>query len=219
MSFDLLSPQFLEAVTVTLGSLQAVYFHRAFENKQLETELKELKQWIKEIHEKQTTITKPDHEIKEPFQQQGKERKEFPQKEEFQKVDAPEKAPPAKEQQQAQLRHEIEAQRQREAQEQAREQVRQTRQPDVQKPDYADVQKAEAARNAYEQKELRDGQQKAKGDVFAAIDKKGMGAEEAAAAKEEMRKALEQRFKEQQERLAREQKERGERQAQLYRER
>jgi hypothetical protein len=98
MSFDLLSPQFMEAVTVTLGSLQAVYFHRAFENKQLETELKELKQWIKDIGEKQTTVIKQDPEMKDPFQQQGKERKEFPQKEEFQKADAPEKAPQAKEQ-------------------------------------------------------------------------------------------------------------------------
>jgi hypothetical protein len=46
---------------------------------------------------------------------------------------------------------------------------------------------------------------------------KKMGPEEAAAAREEMGKALEKMFKEQQERVAREQQERADRLALLYR--
>jgi hypothetical protein len=117
--------------------------------------------------------------------------------------------------QQEQLRQEVDAQRQREIQEQARQQDPPPKEFDVRKPDYADVVRAEALRNAYELKELREEQQKAMQDVLARTDK--MGPEEAAAAREEMRKALEKKFKEQQERLAQEQQERGDRLAFLYR--
>lgn len=119
-----------------------------------------------------------------------------------------------REQQREQLRQEIEAQRQRESQEQARGQGRRAKEPEVEKPDYADVVRAEALRNAYEQKEMRDAQQEAMKAVLARTEK--MGPEEATAAREEMCKALEAKFKEQQEKLEREQQERGDRLALLY---
>ncbi len=178
MSFDLLSPQFLEAVTVTAGSLQAVYFHRAFEYKQLETELKELKLWIKDISEKQPTIIKQDHEMKEPFQTQGKERKEFPQKEEFQKADAPEKARPAKEQ--------------------IMEEKLLT---------WEQVAKGEELRRARELYDLRDGQQKALEGIIKGVEKKGNDPveleEKRRAFEEQCKRQLEAKMREQQERLER----------------
>ena len=177
MSFDLLSPQFLEAVTVTLGSLQAVYFHRAFENKQLETELKELKQWIKEISEKQTTIINQNPEMKEPFQKQGKEPKEFAQKEEFQKADAPEKAPQAKE-----LTVE-------------------------EKLTWERIAKAEELGRARELYDLRKGQEKALEGIIKGVEKKGNDPveleEKRRAFEEQCKRQLEAKMREQQERLER----------------
>ena len=177
MSFDLLSPQFLEAVTVTLGSLQAVYFHKAFENKQLETELKELKQWIKDISEKQTTIINQNPEMKEPFQQQGKERKEFPQKEEFQKSDAPEKAP------------------------QAKEPIVE------EKLTWERVAKAEELGRARELYDLRKGQEKALEGIIKGVEKKGNDPveleEKRRAFEEQCKRQLEAKMREQQERLER----------------
>ena len=177
MPFDLLSPQFLEAVTVTLGSLQAVYFHRAFENKQLETELKELKQWIKEISEKQTTIINQNPETKEPVQKQGKEPKEFPQKEEFQKADAPEKAPQAKE-----LTVE-------------------------EKLTWERIAKAEELGRARELYDLRKGQEKALEGIIKGVEKKGNDPveleEKRRAFEEQCKRQLEAKMREQQERLER----------------
>jgi hypothetical protein len=177
MSFDLLSPQFLEAVTVTLGSLQAVYFHRAFENKQLETELKELKQWIKEISEKQTTIINQNPETKEPVQKQGKEPKEFPQKEEFQKADAPEKAP------------------------QAKEPIVE------EKLTWERIAKAEELGRARELYDLRKGQEKALEGIIKGVEKKGNDPveleEKRRAFEEQCKRQLEAKMREQQERLER----------------
>jgi hypothetical protein len=114
------------------------------------------------------------------------------------------------------LRQEIEVQRQREAQtpEQAREHGRRSKEPEVEKPDYADVVRAEALRNAYELEAQRKVQEKAMSDAFARTDK--MGPEEAAAAKEEMRRVLEAKFKEQLADKLREQQERADRLALLY---
>jgi hypothetical protein len=177
MSFDLLSPQFLEAVTVTLGSLQAVYFHRAFENKQLETELKELKQWIKDISEKQTTIINQNPEMKEPFQTQGKEPKEFVQKEEFQRADAPEKAP------------------------QAKEPIVE------EKLTWERVAKAEELARAKELYDLRKGQEKALEGIIKGVEKKGNDPveleEKRRAFEEQCKRQLEAKMREQQERLER----------------
>ena len=177
MSFDLLSPQFLEAVTVTLGSLQAVYFHRAFENKQLETELKELKQWIKEISEKQTTIINQNPAMKEPFQQQGKEPKEFVQKEEFQRADAPEKAP------------------------QPKEPIVE------EKLTWERVAKAEELARAKELYDLRKGQEKALEGIIKGVEKKGNDPveleEKRRAFEEQCKRQLEAKMREQQERLER----------------
>ena len=117
-------------------------------------------------------------------------------------------------QQREQLRQGIEAQRQRETQELAREQGRSAKEFDNRKPDYADAVKAEALRNAYEWEEMRKGREKATEDMLARTKK--MGPEEAAAAREEMGKALEKLFKEQRERVAREQQERADKLALLY---
>jgi hypothetical protein len=82
------------------------------------------------------------------------------------------------------------------------------------KPDLEDVRETEALRNAHELRLLREGQQKAMEDMLVRADK--LGPEEAAAAKEEMRRAMEEKFKEQEERLEREQDERARRQMRLY---
>lgn len=113
-----------------------------------------------------------------------------------------------------------EAERIRERLEEQRRQDRvrewQAEGPYVQKPDYADVEKAEAARNAYEQKEMHEAQEQAMKEALARVDKENLGVEEAAAKKEEMRKALEMKFQEEQERLERQQWERSQRLERLY---
>ena len=195
---------------------------------QFEKEQQNKEYFAKQEQEKKEFFEK-ERLAKEQFEKQEQDKKEFFEKErlakaQFEKQEQEKKESFEKERlakEQFERERENAAQRQKEIDELSRQEAVRTQEREtVKKPEWKDVEKAEADRYAFKLQEMLEIKQKALEDAIKRVEAKEpastLSADEAKARSEEMQKAIDMQIKLEKEKLAREYQERMDRLENLY---